>query len=352
MSSDRDRSKGRLKKKFHVGVALTLGLGGACLDPPPALATPPADVTPAPGVRSLNEVLATQGVDPDAPARKILYTWTTADQVALLRGGAALLTREKSPTRGFAVFDRVLRSARYQDHPVSKLLMTTPLKKRRFAWPNAWATVRGWGDEAYGLHLLQVRLKDEAIIGIFTPGAKNFWRFVDMKHREVSEATLLAQPGRLAAIYHMPLDIEIERVWEGTYNRVVRHQGMREYVLCNESMIEGWSYASSEIQMQLENDLHMLYLMREWLEDSGPRNSMATPYSWRQWLRGAPPVDAPEYARDHLWPVSAKGDVVSALYWSALAFANPKYTLSGDNLRETMALLKQAIEGFEAPIND
>jgi hypothetical protein len=96
--------------------------------------------------------------DNDAP-RRVLYTWTTSEQVAELRRRPVLLTRASSPTLGVGYLFTLLGERAARGDALARRLLDPRLAKGRFAWANPWATCKGVTGEDYGAELLRVVLK-------------------------------------------------------------------------------------------------------------------------------------------------------------------------------------------------
>jgi hypothetical protein len=95
--------------------------------------TPRVDATAA-----LTKWLDLQDVRADSAGRRVLYTWTSAAQVEeAARSGTLLLKRdgENGKQSGFAA-----DVAAKINSPTSVLMTLDVFQKRRFAWPNPWAT--------------------------------------------------------------------------------------------------------------------------------------------------------------------------------------------------------------------
>lgn len=190
-------------------------------------------------LKAVRAFLAPFAVHDDKPAQKVLYTWTTEDQVEELGKTRVLLSRSESPTLGPAAFDREL-AARPAADAVARLLRNPGFAKKRFAWPAPWATAYGLTGAPYGDRLVRIELADDAIVGRFsaTTGA---WAFFDLSGTPVDEKVVLAKPERLAAILHTSDDAGPGR------------PAYREYVVCNESRIAQWSVGTEAIERLLDD---------------------------------------------------------------------------------------------------
>jgi hypothetical protein len=187
-------------------------------------------------------------VDEQQFSRNVLYTWTTPDQVAELRAARLLLNRSMSPLHGPSGFDKEVAAT---GGPMAELLRRRQLSMRRFAWPSAWATALGFQGESYGDQLIRVTLEDSAIIAAFTPGREQKWKFRSVAGNDTPIEILRDQPERLAAIY-----------FEATGG--TGSVAYREYVLCNESMIATWEYATPAVLQELNTEEVILRGLIDW----------------------------------------------------------------------------------------
>ena len=262
---------------------------GAVLAARPERPTPSASPEPAatavPSV-SFREHLRHYAIHHGDVARRELYTWTRLDQVEQLRRDRRLLIRYRGARGQLAAFDHRLQ--RREGDPIAELLTSDAMKYRRFAWVSAWPTRRGWGERDYGDQLIRVTLADEAWIGVLDSHDRDGWRFVDLEGDDVSTDQILAAPQRLGAVYH---------VWhhdDGADLGGVPHV-FREYVLCNEAMIERWEIGSDAIVERVARDRAALSalandLRRRGIAEAGPLSSWAKRVE-DSWLR--PPADDP-----------------------------------------------------------
>jgi hypothetical protein len=203
--------------------------------PPPSTSPSASASTERPSPEATREevrtFLARYAVDDDAPVRRILYTWTTGAQLEELAKGEVLLSRSESASYGPSGFDRVMAD-RPPGDALARLLGNEAYAKKRFAWPAPWSTVSGLAGTPYGDRLVRIELGDDAIVlrHVLSSGA---WDGFDMKGAHVDEATILAHPERLAAVYFVS---DVSEPGRPAY---------REYVLLNESQIASWSYGDA-----------------------------------------------------------------------------------------------------------
>ena len=224
---------------------------------------------------SLNILLANYIVPEDFFVRKTVYTWTTPEQIEELRKSPVLLTRSRSATKGLSEFDQALQDTAFSKFPMAKLLSREKFAKKRFAWANPWATVRGWKGETYGDQLIKITLKDDAIVGQFDENNKQQpFSFYDMHDKPLDTAYVRKNSEKIAAIYHLstkpgPRSVKQYRYrgsYSGSYarihrkssNRTVSSAPFREYVILNESEIQDWEYGTQGIKTEITTELNML----------------------------------------------------------------------------------------------
>lgn len=246
-------------------VVLAVALVGCTPDPTPGPAPNAAATASSAAAKStepdagstaldVDKALAGTAVDDQHFARRVFYTWTTPTQIEELQKNETLLSRMESKTYGRSMFDVELDAvlARDKNEPIAKALRggARGLAQRRFAWSAPWPTVVPLGTQAYGDQLLEVELREQALVARFELGATPRWRFVDLQGREVPLEEAKTQLHRLGAVLHVagPASAEADA---GTRN-------YREYVLCNESMIARYRYGGPDLQHRLEDDAALL----------------------------------------------------------------------------------------------
>ena len=258
-------------------------------------------------------LLATRAVHHDDFARARLYTWTTAEQAAALRASRRLLVADAATGGLPSPFNLALAEQARRGGPGHELaarLLTDPtLRRRRYAWTAPFATTLGLGPRRYGDVLVQVDLDPDALIGAFTPAAAEPFAFVDLRGRPVALAAVLADPGRLAAIYH---------VRDGPADAVA----FREYVVINESRVATWSLATTQIQATIDAEIAMLAALRADAFSMLPEPALRT---------SAAPAWAG--ARPHPSPLDR--------WHASLAFDTKAYRPSPGNLAKIAAALRQ-----------
>ena len=264
----------------------------------------------------------------DEFARRTLYSWTTAAQVGELRADPTLLTRaatvEGEPGRASEVIQLHAGS-----DPLAALLAQPRFETKRFGWSNAWATLRGFGGESYGDHLLRITLREQAWLGKLIVGRDGSieWAFADIHGNAVAAADVLRSPERLAAVYFL------DQRGAGCGTLGSGGSAFREYFLCNEAMLESYALYTPEIRAELERSISALAGLRQALVE-GRCSSI-----------------------DDCWPDAALAEwgaaagaqpALAAGYLAALAFPGPEYSPTPANIAELLRLL--GLVPFEAPL--
>ena len=264
----------RKKNQRWVSVGVSLGLSVSACNSRQEERSPLTTTTQAPKKDASQHVnlealanaaqyaMAPYAVDKQKFAKKTLYTWTTKEQLDELRSKPVLLTRSESPQFGASGFDQRVAAERGANYEMTELLQRPQLSMRRFAWPVPWATALGFKGESYGNQLIKITLKEEALIATYTPRDNIHWDLADLKNQRVTLDILRDHPERLAAIYY-----EAEGEGGGL--------SYREYVLCNETMIERWEYATPEIIEELTQQEEALRKLIEWARAAPDQKEVA-----------------------------------------------------------------------------
>jgi hypothetical protein len=189
-----------------------------------------------------------------APAHRVLYSWTTAEQAAELRQDHVLLTRTETAGlgRGYA-FTSIDELAARGDAPENHLLTKLSeelFTKVRYAWPNAWATRMGWPGEDYGDQLLRIVLKPNAWIMVVSDRVGI--AVIDLDNHLVPIADAVAQSERIGAVYFYKRDITGNGSFETCSG------GYREFIVGNEAMVEEWSLGTAQIRDQISADATLI----------------------------------------------------------------------------------------------
>lgn len=335
--------KRRALSALGTGVLVSMAQGGLACSPntpsPPApptnqptsvvsaappVHTPPAPPAAAPSEASPNKTLAPYAVLSGAPARRILYTWTTSSQVRELSKDPTLLTRSESPEFGSSYFDQRLDERAKQGNAIAQMLRTTPFARARYAWPSPWATFLGFPGENYGHELIQVSLKPEAWIVVFHT-SKPEMLVIDMENRPVASADALAHPERIAAVY-FEHDDPVTGYAASTAGMLER-SAYREYVLINESMIASYAVNTEETQKELLRSADAIDAIAAHLKRHPAKTLLAEMWNITVVKERWPRTDLPQDAQE--------------LYEMTLAFPNENYLPAAQPLS---ALAKQLRE--------
>jgi hypothetical protein len=237
------------------------GAGGGAMSGAPAvpqiqpglplapIATPPA-IVPTGITPSEPPLFGDQVVWNMAPARRVLYSWTTPEQISELRRDRVLLTRTERPGLGrgyaFMAMDALAARGSTPAHVLLAALSSRLFMKVRYAWPHAWATRMGWPGEDYGSELIRIVLKPEAwTVVVFDDLAMIV---VDANNQPIPVEEALANNGRIGAIFFYRTTV----VGQGSFSAC--GGGYREFIVGNESMIEEWSIGTAEIRERIATD--------------------------------------------------------------------------------------------------
>lgn len=294
-----------------AALVATLVAGSCHRPPPPRLAAligpsptaPPVEAAPPPAP-AVDARLAALAVRDDDFYRAVLYTWTPAASIPALRSTRRLLVATATTGRFVSPFNRALAQVARRPgsgQAIARALTTDPaLIHRRYAWPAPFATVLGLGPRSYGTALVRIELAPEAWIGRFEPTAREPFAFVDARGQAVAMATVLAQPARVGAIFHVRTD-----PWQGV--------AFREYVVVSPAMVAAWSIATPAIRAELAAERALLADLEPGVAALDPDVAAASAVA--AWARGA------------------RADGLAAAWRAALAFDNPRYRPRRANLR-------------------
>ena len=327
---------------------MSLALGKiACSPAAPEPVTPPptkeiaptaiATSTAAPIVTA--EPVAPPAEDPSAKlagyavtsgnyARRALYTWTSDAQIDELLQSHVLLSRTESPKYGPAYFDVQMEMRWMAGDKLAALLRAQAFRKARFAWTAPWATLMGWPDETYGGQLIEVTLKPEAWIASFRTSTQS-WEARDLNGAAVPTDQLLKRPDRIAAVYFVHDFVAPPASGLTTFSPPRRQDGReayREYVLCNESMIESWSIGTERIAGEIRDSADLLESAAKYFE----QHPVAVQREDRWNAHVALLV----------WPGLVEGPTAKEIYESSLAFPNGNYELDPPHLRAIATALR------------
>jgi hypothetical protein len=254
----------------------------------------------------VRETLEAAAVTHGSFARRVLYTWASEAGAARIRAEKKLLL----PTDGEGSFVQQIDALAASGTPtgeIAQLLASHPsLSTRRYAWTRPFATRVPLSDRSYGDVLIGVVLKPNAIVAHFD---SQTFRFSDLDGNEVPLGHVLADPSRLAAVYHVATSPE-----NGT--------PFREFVLCNESMIAEWSMHTPELARVLDADLRA--------------------------VRALSTLALPNEPASEGWDHS--GSRVEDLFTAAIAFDTPRHRPTKTNLDALALLLDEAARDTGAPL--
>jgi hypothetical protein len=254
--------------------------------------------------------LAALAVYHDDFARSVFYTWTTAAQVEALRRDRRLLVADAASGGGPTPFNRslmALAAGSGEDAEVARVLLELPaLRRRRYAWTAAYATAVPLGPRSYGDELIRVELEPSAWIARFRPGTAAPFAFVDLRGRPVAVRAALAEPSRVAAVYHVRDGADAEVPY-------------REFVLCNAAQVRSWEVATPRLAAEVAAELELLAALR-------PEFAYLP----------APAVRSPAAPA---WARAPERPTPLALWQATLAFAGPRYRPGPGDLAAIAAAL-------------
>jgi hypothetical protein len=321
--SRRARLRARAAATLEAGMAASMVLGRfSCpateQSPAPTVAIPPAPseaVSVAPSESQALALLRNEAVLSSAPARRVLYTWTTREQIEELARDRVLLTRTESPVHGPAFYDQVVAARAAAGDALAQKLRTPVFARARHAWATPWATLLGWPGETYGDELITVTLKPEAwtlALSTSTPG----WKAYDSDNRPVDVAEVLAHPERIGAVYFVQDKpaTGYARTNAGPENRAA----FREHVLCNEAMIQSWAIGEGSVAQALAASVSLVDRVAAELPSKAPR-----PPNVEAWNA--------EVARV-IWPGPDLVPALDQAYEASLAFPNENYALTPERM--------------------
>lgn len=207
-------------------------------------------------------VFAERAVYHQEPARRELFTWTTAEQAAELRDGHVLLTRleREGLGPGYAMDalnqlsgQQAITPTEADSIALAGILSGPAFAKARYAWPDPWATRAGWPDEQYGDQLVRIVLREDAWLARFRSGVLDV---VDMNNKPVLAKDALAHPERIAGIYFVRDAGAGGPRCGGSFRG--GDGGYREFIIGNEAMVEEWSLGTPEIRARVEADIALV----------------------------------------------------------------------------------------------
>ena len=297
--------------------------------PPVASATATIEAPPAP-VDPSDKLAAYKVTDKDY-ARRTLYTWTTDGQIGELLQEHVVLSRTESPLHGKSFYDRTIEERWMAGDKLAALLRAPAFARARFAWPAPWATLLGWPGETYGTQLIQVRLKAEAYVVLLRTSSPE-WEARDMNGALVKIEDVMKRPDRIAAIHFVHDNVMVPGASPlvGRPDGSDGRQAYREYVLCNESMIESWAVGTEEIAKEIR-------------EGADVAEAAAKYFAARP-----PPAQRTDRWNAHVamlvWTELAETSGAKEAYEAALAFPNANYAFDLDKLRDLATQMRTAAQ--------
>ncbi len=271
---------------------------------PQAVAERPVDRFASTAPRLLDQRLDDHAVTSHDFVRLDLYTWTSPEQIEALRAGGKLLVANAATAGHATPYNRLLEvmvAERREGHELAAILRQNPqLNHMRYAWPSPLATVLGKGPRRYGEALIRVQLDPRGVIARLDPTGPHTWSFRDGAGRDVEVRDILAEPTRLAAIYHVRVHED-----DGT--------PFREYVLCNERWVQRWSVGTPAIAARVAAERQLVLDLA-----TGPFSAEGSTGSrWRAWPQ---------------WKDDAPAPTLASRWHRILAFDNPRYRPTPDAL--------------------
>jgi hypothetical protein len=298
----------------HPALAEPLDAGGAEDASPPLedAAEPP---TPRWASGSVSDRLYALRVNDDNWARRDLVTWTTPQQVDALRSSRVLLVATaytRGPPSPFVWLLSKLAGRKGALGALAGALSTDArFSRRRYAWSAGYATVLGLAAKRYGDELVQVRLREDALVVAIAPEREPPISVRDLEQHEVHLERAIEQAARIGAVYHVRTGKDVPARF-------------REYVLVNEAAIERWSVGTPSLHAEVEAEVALL---RDLLAQIG-----STPAA-----RPSGPLEA--------WQHVGTGDPLRALWEGTLAFQNDRYLLDAPRLSAAIEALEEYDRG-------
>ncbi len=236
----------------------------------PVVALPVAVVgsTPSPVVQlpralvdnSLHAALAPDIVLNASVARRVLYSWTTPEQVEQLRARPALLTRWTSPTHGASYVDVFLRRLADRGEEVARVLREPVFRRARFGWVSSWPTIRGWEGETYGNKLIRITLRPDAVVVLLWSGSADP-QIIDMSGARLDPLQIQQYRTRIAAVFFTHLTNTGSSFESPLMGRDAPAGAYRDYMLVNEKMIEQWEVDTPECIAEVVRSRHVARLL-------------------------------------------------------------------------------------------
>jgi hypothetical protein len=274
------------------------------------------------------KLFAAQAFQYGAPPPKVLYSWTTPEQIGELRNGGPLFSRSERPDLGRGNALDALAQLAAQGDQLAIVLSQKLFATARYAWINPWATRMGWPDEQYGNQLIRVELVDEAWMVVFDGVSLTVF---DSTGKYVSTEAALADPSRVGSILYTrgPAAGGPQCGTFGSFGSPsAGGAGYREIVLGNLAMVKRWSLGTADIAQRLDQDIEVLAEFQSIVMQCAPWGFDS---NWNSNVTCS-------------WDLSGAG--VTPSYVSALAIPSDYYQPTVENLGRIIDTLKA--DGFPA----
>jgi hypothetical protein len=255
------------------------------------------------------------------PARRVLYSWTTAEQLEELRTDPVLLTRTEQAGLGrgyaFTSIDELAARGSAPENQLLSQLGNELFQEARYAWPSPWATRMGFPGEDYGDRLVEITLKPEALIVVVRDMVG--MAVIDLQNQIVPVEDALGQLERIGAVYFLRTEI----AGSGTFRSC--SGGYREFIVGNEAMVERWAIETEDMRARIEADAARID-------------------GFLELLRGSVPAVNPATFADQVacqWDYGAASEV--DIYYRALALASELYLPRPAELTSISETLRQSL---------
>lgn len=273
--------------------------------------------------RALVALLGRDERGPSEPLPRALFTWTTEEQTRALRRTKKLLVRSTSPTKGPDFFQRVLSVHARGGNVIADALLDPRFRKARFAWPAAWATVRGFPGESYGDRLVRVVLDPNALVVEHVRSTGTF-RILDLSGRPQPDTAITSRTSQIAAVVFVN---DLPAGAKGAADGLETPSTYREIVLVNEAMIETWEIGTEAVRDEIARGRALAEQVLARASEEGDAPPVA------RWLGSLPAAFGGAKPDPSDW---------RAHYAAALALGSPHYRPAPDELRALVAALAAA----------
>jgi len=216
--------------------------------------TPVAEAHPV-DAPALRENLRALAVEHRRSMPRVLYSWTTREQITAMAGDRKLLRRSRGESGEQSRFDAFLSEQGAKVPGPARALRGSACGRKRFAWSNPWATVRGFLGEDYGDQLLEIVLRPDSIIVVVDSGGPT-WRYVTVGGEELTPRQAKAAKQRIAGALHISAPTD-EQHWMGSFMAPAGWP-LREFVLCNVAQVERWSYGTPAMLARQRDDAALM----------------------------------------------------------------------------------------------